>query len=128
MDRLGKSILLSLLSFCLTGCPVLIGAGVSVGTYHVVQGDLTRLYRARYDRAWDVALLTLEEMEMTVVEKTKGETVGRIDAKRFDGSPAKVAVTQKALDVIQLQVRIGPVGDRAKAEIFHERFRKNLFD
>jgi len=72
--------------------------------------------------------LTLEEMEMTVVEKTEGETVGRIDAKRFDGSPVKVVVTQKALDVIQLRVRIGPVGDRAKAEIFHERFRENLFD
>ncbi len=128
MDRFGKSMLFLLLGFCLTGCPVLLGAGMSVGTYHIVQGDLSRLYRTPYDRGWEVALLTLEEMEMTVVEKTKGETVGRIDAKRFDGSPVKIVVTQKALDVTELQVRVGPVGDRAKAEIFHERFRENLFE
>lgn len=128
MDRLGKGILLSLLSFFLVGCPLLIGAGMSVGTYHVVKGDLSRLYRTNYDRAWEAALLTLEEMKMTVTEKTREETVGKIEAKRFDGSPVRVIIKRKALDVTQLLVRIGSVGDRAKAEIFHEHFRKNVFE
>jgi len=101
---------------------------MTVGTYRLVQGDLLRLYRTSYDRAWDVALSTLEEMEMTIVKETKGEMEGNIEAKRFDGSPVLVALKSKALDVTQLRVRIGPIGDRKKAEIFHERFRKNLFD
>lgn len=128
MDRLGKGVLLSLLSFYLTGCPALIGAGIGVGTYRIIQGDLSRLYKTSYDRAWDAALMTLEEMGMTLVEETRGETEGKIEAKRFDGSPVRVIIKSKALDVTQLRVRIGPVGDRAKGEIFHEQFRKNVFD
>jgi len=128
MDRLVKRVLLSFLALFLAGCPFLVGAGLGVGAYHVIQGDLARLYRTSYERAWEVALLTLEEMEMTVVDRTKGERTGKIEAERFDGSPVKVTVTQKALDVTQVGVRVGPVGDRAKAERFHERFRKNVFD
>ena len=128
MDRLGKSILLSLLALCLAGCPVLLGAGAGVGTYYMVQGDLARLYRTSYDRAWDAALITLEEMEMRVVKETREEMEGTIEAKRFDGSPVRLVLKRKALDVTQLRVRIGPIGSRGKAEIFHERFQENVFD
>ena len=128
MHRVGKSILLLILGLFLAGCPFMVGAGMGVGAYHVMQGDLARLYRADYDTAWEAAILTLEEMEMTVVDSNKGETSGKIKAKRFDGSPVKIIVTQKALDVTRLRVRIGAVGDTAKAERFHEQFRKNVFD
>ena len=128
MVLFGRKIVLALLALVLTGCPFFIGAGVTVGTYHVIQGDLTRLYRASYDRAWDAALVTLEEMEMTVVSQERGESEGKIQAERFDESPVRLVLKQKALDVTQLRVRIGPVGDRKKAEIFHERFRENVFD
>ena len=127
MDRSGKSALLLLFCLFLTGCPFLLGAGVGVGTYHVIRGDLVRLYRADYGRAWEAALSTVEEMEMEVVKTSRGETEGKIEAKRFDGSPVKVVVKQKALDVTELRVRLGAVGDKAKAERFHERFRKNVF-
>lgn len=127
MDRIGKSIILALLSLCLVGCPFLLGAGMTVGTYHIVKGDLTRLYRASFDRAWEAALVTVEEMEMTVVEKLKEETVGTIKAKRFDGTPVTLVLKRKALDVTQLRVRVGPVGSRAKAQIFHEQFGENVF-
>jgi len=126
MDRVGKSVLLSILSLFLAGCAFLLGAGMAVGTYHIVQGDLARLYGVDYDRAWEAALLTLEEMEMTVVDKTKGERSGKIVAKRFDESPVRITVTQKAPDVTQLRVRIGPVGDRGEAEGFHDQFRKSV--
>lgn len=128
MGRFGRKILLALLALLLTGCPFVIGAGMSVGTYRVIQGDLARLYRASYDRAWDAALVTLEEMEMTVVGEERGETEGKIQAERFDESPVRLFLKQKALDVTQVRVRIGPVGDRKKAELFHERFRDNVFD
>jgi len=101
---------------------------MTVGTYYVVRGDLTRLYRASYDRAWEAALETLDELEMTVVEQDRKETVGTIKAKRFDGTPVRVVLKRRALDVTQLRVRIGPVGERAKAELFHEKFRQNVFD
>ncbi len=127
MDRLGKSMGISLLSLCLAGCAFLAGAGMGVGTYHVIKGDVSRLYEASYDRAWEAALSTLEEMEMTIVKETKGETGGKIEAKRFDGSPVRVTLKSKALEVTQLLVRVGPVGDVAKGEMFHERFRVNLF-
>jgi uncharacterized lipoprotein len=128
MDRLGKTMLLGLLSLWLAGCPVLLGAGMTAGTYHVIQGDLTRLYRAGYDRAWDAAVLTLEQMEMKVVKETRGDAKGKIEAKRYDGTPIRLMIKQKALDVTELRVRIGSVGDRAKAELFHEQFRGNVFD
>ncbi|NIO04010.1 MAG: DUF3568 family protein [Proteobacteria bacterium] len=127
MDRLGKSLLVFLFSFWLAGCPFFLGAGMTVGAYHVIKGDLTRLYRTSYDSAWEAALVTLDELEMTVVEQNKEETVGTIKAKRFDGSPVRLILKRKALDVTQLRVRIGPIGDRPKAEFFHEKFRKNVF-
>ena len=132
MNRLGTCILLFLYGLCLMGCPVFIGAGAAVGTYHVVQGDLARLYRASYGRSWDAAVLTLEQMEMTIVkedsEEIKGKMEGKIEAKRFDGSPVRLIFKQKALDVTELRVRIGAIGDRGKAELFHERFQENVFD
>ena len=128
MDRLGKTMLLGLLSLWLAGCPVLLGAGISAGTYHVIQGDLARFYRAGYDRTWDAAVLTLEQMEMKVVKETRGDAKGKIEAKRYDGTPVRLMIKQKALDVTELRVRIGSVGDRAKAELFHEQFRENVFD
>ncbi len=100
---------------------------MTVGTYYVIKGDLTRLYRASYDSAWEAALVTLDELEMSVVEQNKEETVGTIKAQRFDGSPVRLILKRKALDVTQLRVRIGPIGDRPKAELFHEKFRKNVF-
>lgn len=126
MDRAGKSVLLAILSLFLAGCAFLAAGGMGVGTYAIVRGDLARLYGVDSDRAWEAALLTLEEMEMTVVDKTKGERSGKIVAKRFDESPVRIIVTQKAPDVTQLRVRIGPVGDRAEAEGFHDQFRKNV--
>jgi len=128
MGRFGKEMALGLLALFLTGCPVLIGAGMGVGTYRVIQGDLARLYRASYDRAWEAALTTLAEMEMKVVDEEKGETKGKIQAKRFDDSPVRLMIRQKALDVTELRVRVGPVGDQKKAELFHEHFRDNVFD
>ncbi|MBW2123461.1 MAG: DUF3568 family protein, partial [Deltaproteobacteria bacterium] len=87
-----------------------------------------RMYRAGYDRAWQAALRTLEDMEMRVVDQTRGETEGKIEAKRFNGAPVRVILKSKALDLTQIRVRIGAVGDRGEGEIFHERLRKNLFD
>ena len=128
MGRFGRKMVLALLALLLTGCPFVIGAGMGVGTYKVIQGDLVRLYRASYDRAWEAAFTTLEEMEMTVVDQEKGEAKGKIQAKRFDESPVRLMIRQKALDVTELCVRVGPVGDREKAELFHEHFRDNVFD
>ena len=128
MGRFRRKMALGVLALLLTGCPFVIGAGMGVGTYRVIQGDLARLYRASYDRAWEAALTTLEEMEMTVVDQQRGETKGKIQAKRFDDSPVRLTLRQKALDVTELRVRVGPVGDRQKGELFHEHFRNNVFD
>jgi uncharacterized lipoprotein len=128
MDRLGRSVLLSLFAFCLAGCPVLLGAGAGAGTYRLVQGDLAKLYyQAPYDTAWEAAFVTLEEMEMTVAKEDRGETEGKIEAKRFDGSPVRMILKQKSLDVTDVRVRVGVIGDRAKAELLHERFRENVY-
>ncbi|NIO03763.1 MAG: DUF3568 family protein, partial [Proteobacteria bacterium] len=84
MDRVGKSVLLAILSLFLAGCAFLAAGGMGAGTYAIVRGDLARLYGVDYDRAWEAAFLTLEEMEMTVVDKTEGERSGKIVAKRLD--------------------------------------------
>jgi uncharacterized lipoprotein len=127
MNRIGTPILLALIAFSLVGCPFFLGASMGVGTYYLVRGDLTRLYRAGYDQAWEAALVTVDEMEMTVEKEKKGEGDGKIEAKRYDGSPVTLFLKRKALDVTQLRVRVGPVGDRKKAEVVHETFREVVF-
>lgn len=127
MERVAKGVLFILLAFSLAGCPFIVGGGAAVGTYYLIQGDPARPYRTSYGKAWEAANLTLEEMQMSIVREKRGETEGKIEAKRADGSPVTVWITSKASDVIELRVRIGPVGDKAKGELFHERFRKNLF-
>jgi len=127
MAQIGKSILLILLSLNLTGCPFLIGGGAAVGTMYLIQGDPTRLYRTSYEKAWQVAKSTLEEMQMSIVREKKGDTTGEIGAKRADGSPVTIWITSKALDVTEVRVRVGAIGDKGKGELFHERFQKNLF-
>ena len=119
-----------LLSFwLLSGCAaVIIGAGVGAGTYTYIKGDLQRSYQVKFDKALDVCISILEDLDQPIVEKTTDGEKTTITTKRKDGSSQTIKVAIESIEWTQVSVRTGVVGywKRDVSQQFHEFIAERL--
>jgi len=118
-----KSVLLLLGVWWLSGCvAVIIGAGVGVGTYTYVKGDLKRSYQAKFDKTLQVCIDILDDLNQPIIDNdTDGEKT-TIRSKRKDGTDQSIAVSIISIDSTQVSVRTGGIGYWKKdiSQQFHE--------
>jgi hypothetical protein len=121
------SVLLSI--WLLAGCAaVIVGAGVGAGTYTYIKGDLKRSYPVKFDKALNVCISILEDLNQPIVEKTTDGEKTTIKTKRKDGSAQTINVAIESTEWTQVSVRTGLVGywKRAVSEQFHKFIAERL--
>jgi hypothetical protein len=111
------------------GCAaVIIGAGLGVGTYTYLKGDLKRAYNAKFDKTLNVCLSILTDLDQPILEKTTDGEKTTIRTERKNGSPQTISVSISSVDWTEVSVRTGGFGywNREVSEQFHEFMAKRL--
>ena len=124
MKRHGALLLLCGLLMGLSGCAVLLagsaGAGIGVGTFSYIEGNLKRDYQAPLPEVWKATLEALDELEIPSTVENKDSFGGLIKGTMFDGTKVVVKLEERSDNLVEVGVRVGVLGDRGKAEVVHE--------
>ena len=113
----------------LTGCAaVVVGAGVGVGTYTYIKGELIRSYQAGYGDTLQVCIDILNDLEQPIISKTTDGEKTTLQSKRKDGTGQTIDVSIINADMTQVSVRTGVVGYWKKdiSQQFHEFIAERL--
>jgi hypothetical protein len=106
----------------LSGCAAIwlgVGAGVGIGTYKYVEGNVIREYPIEYSRAWDASNEALLNLKMSVTSSNDEGAKGKIEAVKQDGSKVVIKIKDKGQNVTSITVKSGLLGDAVEAEKIH---------
>ena len=114
-----------------TGCVYMAvgaaGAGLGVGTYKYVKGELDVVYEAGYGSTWDAALSALDALGITRTSADKDAFGGLIKATRAGaGTKIKIAVTPITSKSTSVRIRVGFFGNRTQSERIAEEIKTQL--
>lgn len=126
MRRLMICVLAGLLATGCTAAVLATGAGLGVGTYAWIQGELKRTYPSTFDAVWTASNDALQALEMPVVSQQRDALKGTILAKRADGSDVRVEIKYLTDKTTEVGVRVGLIGDRPASTRIHETIQTRL--
>ncbi|CAB1064244.1 hypothetical protein D1BOALGB6SA_9036 [Olavius sp. associated proteobacterium Delta 1] len=118
-----KAALFLLSTWLLTGCvAVIIGAGVGVGAYTYIKGELKRSYPAKFDKTLQVCIDILDDLNQPIIDETTDGEKTTLRSKRKDGTDQTIDVSIISIDSTLVSVRTGVVGYWKKdiSQQFHE--------
>ena len=101
-------------------------AGVGVGSYFYVKGELERDYHAPVERVWQATLQAVEELNLATESKKHDAFGGEIKGKMSDGTNFKIELERKGENLTNVGVRIGAFGSKTKSEAIHNKIHSNL--
>ena len=101
-------------------------AGVGVGSYFYVKGELERDYHASIARVWPAMLQAVEEFNMSIESKENDAFYGKVKGKMADGTDYKIELKNKGENLTNVGVRIGAFGDKSKATAIHNKIYSKL--
>lgn len=96
-----------------------VGAGVGIGAYKYVEGNLIREYPVAYTKAWDASNTALANLKIGVTNSLNNGAKGTIEAVQKDGAKVVLNLKDKGQKVTSISVRVGILGDRKAAENIH---------
>lgn len=124
MKKIMRLVALLLSLTFLWGCAALVGgvvgAGVGVGAYKYIEGSVERDYPLAYNSAWDATNTALANLYMSVSNSINEGTKGTIEAVQRDGTKITIKLKDRGQGVSTINVRVGFLGSREKAERIHE--------
>jgi len=95
----------------LTGCvAVIVGAGVGVGTYSYIKGELHRSYQAKFDKTLQICIDILDDLDQPIIDKTTDGEKTTLQTKRKDGTDQTIQVSIINVNTTEVSVRTGVVG------------------
>ena len=103
------------------------GGGAGVGTYNYTTGELSVLYSVSIEKLWPRVLAALQDLQLTVDSKSMDVLGGEIEARRSDGTPARLQLKPTGNNSTTVDVRVGsPFGSKEKAERIHYTIQQQL--
>lgn len=116
-------IILSCALFFLYGCAAAwfgVGAGVGIGAYKYIEGNVVRNYPLAYSEAWDATNTALANLKISISNTINKGTKGTIEAVRRDGKRVVIKLKDKGQKVTSIGIRVGLFGSPKDAEEIHE--------
>jgi hypothetical protein len=113
----------------LSGCAAALitgGAAAGAGAVAYVQGELSQVHGATFDRTWAASVAAMKQMEFKGVTDKRDSLGGTIEARRADDTAVTVKVEPAGPDATRVKVRIGTFGDRPASEAIQTHIAKNL--
>lgn len=124
MEKIKKLMILTCILSFLYGCAPAalmgVGAGVGIGAYKYIEGNLAREYPLTYARAWNATNRALENLRISISSSIDEKGRGKIEAVRKDGKKVMITLKKKGQGVTLISVRVGMLGDRLQAEKIHD--------
>ncbi len=107
---------------------MVVGAGAGAGVYTYMSGQLKRTYQVPFARTNQACFTTLENLKISITEKSSDEVKATIRAKRTDGTPVTVKTVMIAPGITEVSVRSGIVGmwDKKGSELIHASIAQRL--
>jgi hypothetical protein len=120
------AVLIMILSFLYSCAPawVGLGAGVGIGAYKYIEGNLERDYPLSYEKAWNITNEALANLRISITNSLKEKTKGEIEAVRRDGKSVLIKLKDKGQGVTSIGIRVGVFGDRDLSEKIHDEIAR----
>lgn len=99
-----------------------LGAGVGIGTYKYIEGNLERDYPLTYDRTWDITNQVLTNQKISITSSAKDE--GAIDGVREDGKGVIIRLINRGQWITTVRVRVGFMGDKEASARIHDEIAR----
>ncbi|GAB4535167.1 MAG: hypothetical protein Fur0020_02370 [Thermodesulfovibrionia bacterium] len=117
-------LLMIILPFLYSCAPLWIGlgAGVGIGTYKYIEGNLERDYPISYEKAWAVTNQALTNMKIGITNSIKNE--GVIDGVGEDGKTVAIRLINRGEWVTTVRVRVGFWGDKTASARIHDEIAR----
>ncbi len=110
-----KRLLLCWLALALTGCTAALvgaGAGMGVGTYSYLKGELDVTYPVAYEKVVAATEASVRDLGFTLEKEEKDSLRCRIQAKMADGTGVKLKVDSVSPQITRLRIKVGWFGDK----------------
>jgi hypothetical protein len=108
------------------GLAIGAAAGVGVGTYAFIKGELKTAYPYTYEETWSAALAAVDALELTKMGVEKDAFGGRIEAERATGKSIKISVKPLTSNSTSVKIRVGVFGHRAISETIASEIEAEL--
>lgn len=99
-----------------------LGAGIGIGTYKYIEGNLERDYPITYDKTWNVTNQALTNLKISITNSIKNE--GTIDGVREDGKSVIIRLINRGQWVTTVRVRVGFLGDKEASAKIHDEIAR----
>jgi len=128
MKKMVICLALSILVVC-SGCLAALFAGGAVAgvmVYSYIRGELERKYPADFQTTWQATMKTVEDLEFEVDKTNKDAITGMIQCHRANGTTITLNLQMETIDITSVRIRVGTEGDKAIAELIHDKLKQNL--
>jgi hypothetical protein len=111
------------------GCAVvLIGSGAIAGAGLVAyaKGELSAIEEVSFPRAWAAAQAAMDDLDLTIVSRQRGEVSAKLVARGGDNRRVTVSLERQVGDLTEIRVRVGIFGEESLSRLVLEKIRQRL--
>lgn len=127
-DRLFVMAWLVALGAQLSCAALLVGGGAIAGAGMVAyaKGELSATEEASFPRAWAAAQAAMDDLDLTIVSRQRGEVSAKLVARGADNRRVTVSLERQMGDLTEIRVRVGIFGEESLSRLVLDKIRQRL--
>jgi hypothetical protein len=127
-DRLFVMAWLVALGAQLSCAAVLIGSGAIAGAGMVAyaKGELSATEEASFPQVWAAAQVAMDDLDLTIVSRQKGEVSAKLVARGADNRRVTVSLERLVGDLTEIRVRVGIFGEESVSRLVLDKIRQRV--